>query len=88
MLKIMAPFDLAIQRDTTIACFAIHNFICKEGLSDDFFSQYDQNELNDNENVQNDYDDEDIQPHGSAANQHYMTTLRDEIAAQLMQSRA
>nr|GEZ92589.1 hypothetical protein [Tanacetum cinerariifolium] len=59
-----------------------------EGLSDDFFSQYDQNELNDGENVQNDYDDEDIQSHESAADQQYMTTLRDEIATQLMQSRA
>ncbi|GKB56968.1 Myb/SANT-like domain, harbinger transposase-derived nuclease domain protein [Tanacetum coccineum] len=44
--------------------------------------KYDENELNDSENVQNDYNDEDIQSHGSA------TDLRDEIAAQLMQSRA
>ena len=36
ILKRMAPYSLVTQRDITIACFAIHNFIQKEGLSDDF----------------------------------------------------
>ncbi|GJU02289.1 Myb/SANT-like domain, harbinger transposase-derived nuclease domain protein [Tanacetum coccineum] len=34
ILKRMAPFSLTTQRNITIACFALHNFIRKEGLDD------------------------------------------------------
>ena len=35
ILKRMAPFPLATQRNIVIACFALHNYIIKEGLSDE-----------------------------------------------------
>nr|GEY93734.1 hypothetical protein [Tanacetum cinerariifolium] len=48
----MTPFSLTTQRNITITCFALHNFICKEGLDDELFSTCDQlNVQLDNENV-------------------------------------
>ncbi|GJX47518.1 hypothetical protein Tco_0272708 [Tanacetum coccineum] len=90
LLKSMPKFPLVKQRDITIACFAIHNFIRKEGLSDDFFAQYDQSDMHVNENVRddNDGDVEVAQPIGSEANQQYMINLRDDIATQMMQARS
>ena len=74
ILKRMAPFTLEVQRDVVIACFAVHNFIRKEGLSDELFSEYDQT----NEQQNDDEDEaEEIQSHGSAADQTYMASLRD-----------
>ncbi|GJX99580.1 putative harbinger transposase-derived nuclease domain-containing protein [Tanacetum coccineum] len=63
----MAPYRNV--RDYTIACFAIHNFIRKEGLSDDFFAEYDQSDIHVHENVRddNDGDVEVAQPIGSEA---------------------
>ncbi|GJS72659.1 Myb/SANT-like domain, harbinger transposase-derived nuclease domain protein [Tanacetum coccineum] len=92
ILKRMAPFSLTTQRNITIACFALHNFIRKEGLNDELFSTYD--ELNvqlDNENVLVEDDggveeDQVVQPQGNASDREYMTNLRDQIAQQLMQS--
>ncbi|GJR05969.1 putative nuclease HARBI1 [Tanacetum coccineum] len=86
----MPKFPLVKQRDITIACFAIHNFIRKEGLSDDFFAQYDQSDIHVNENVRddNDGDVEVAQPIGSEADQQYMINLRDDIATQMMQARS
>ncbi|GKC59520.1 hypothetical protein Tco_1087118 [Tanacetum coccineum] len=83
----MAPYRNV--RDITIACFAIHNFIRKEGLSDDFFAQYDQSDIHVNENVRddNDGDVEVAQPIGSEADQQYMINLRDDIATLIMQAR-
>ncbi|GJT04002.1 putative harbinger transposase-derived nuclease domain-containing protein [Tanacetum coccineum] len=90
ILKSMPKFPLVKQRDITIACFAIHNFIRKEGLSDDFFAQYDQSDIHVNENVRddNDGDVEVAQPIGSEADQQYMINLRDDIATQIMQARS
>ncbi|GKE13773.1 putative nuclease HARBI1, partial [Tanacetum coccineum] len=89
ILKSLPKFPLVKQRDITIACFAIHNFIRKKGLSDDFFAQYDQSDIHVNENVHddNDGDAEVAQPIGSEADQQYMINLRDEIATQIMQAR-
>nr|GEX28935.1 hypothetical protein [Tanacetum cinerariifolium] len=48
----MTPFSLTTQRNITIACFALHNFIRKEGLDDELFSKYDQSNVQlDNENL-------------------------------------
>ncbi|GJU94390.1 putative nuclease HARBI1 [Tanacetum coccineum] len=90
ILKSMPKFPLVKQRDITIACFAIHNFIRNEGLSDDFFAQYDQSDIHVNENVRddNDGDVEVVQPIGSEADQQYMINLRDDIATQIMQARS
>ncbi|GJX29488.1 Myb/SANT-like domain, harbinger transposase-derived nuclease domain protein [Tanacetum coccineum] len=92
ILKRMTPFSLTTQRNITIACFALHNFIRKEGLDDELFSTYDQlNVQLDNENVLVEDDggveeDQVVQPQGNASDREYMTNLRDQIAQQLMQS--
>ncbi|GKA82778.1 hypothetical protein Tco_0789526 [Tanacetum coccineum] len=89
ILKSMPKFPLVKQREITIACFAIHTFIRKEGLSDDFFAKYDQSDIHVNENIRddNDGDAEVAQPIGSEADQQYMINLRDDIATQIMQAR-
>ncbi|GKE04309.1 hypothetical protein Tco_1396327 [Tanacetum coccineum] len=78
----MPSYPLVTQRDITVACFAIHNFIRSERLSDEFFPLYDHREVHGSSNSQDDNVDEDVQPYGSAADQKYMTSLRDSIAAQ------
>lgn len=83
----MAPFSLVTQRNITIARFALHNFIRKEGLSDELFTEYNQpNVLVHNRLVHVDVDEDEVEAHGTASDQKYMTQLRDEIAEQLMQS--
>ncbi|GJT93668.1 hypothetical protein Tco_1082513 [Tanacetum coccineum] len=61
-----------------------------EGLSDDFFAQYDQSDIHVNENIHddNDGDVEVVQPTGSEADQQYMVNLRDDIATQITQARS
>ncbi|KAL4580027.1 hypothetical protein LXL04_016201 [Taraxacum kok-saghyz] len=81
ILKRMTPFSLVTQRNITIACFALHNFIRKEGLSDKYFARYGEPNVtcpNNNEPV----DDAEVEvpTQSSAADRDYMTTLRDEIA--------
>ncbi|GJX29329.1 Myb/SANT-like domain, harbinger transposase-derived nuclease domain protein [Tanacetum coccineum] len=83
ILKKMPSYPFVTQRDIVVACFAIHNFIRKERLSDEFFSLYDHHEVHDSSNLQDDnVVDEDVQPYGSVVDQEYMTNLRDFIAAQ------
>nr|KAJ0194203.1 hypothetical protein LSAT_V11C800411170 [Lactuca sativa] len=90
ILKRMTPFPLVTQRNIVIACFALHNYIIKEGLSDEYFSQYNQVDISlQSNNVQDDDDEEEddmdeVQPHGSARDREYMVHLRDQIADQLM----
>ncbi|KAJ9544803.1 hypothetical protein OSB04_024510 [Centaurea solstitialis] len=61
--------SLEVQRDVVIACFAVHNFIRKEGLSDELFSVYDQpNE----EGADGGDEADEILSHGNAADQSYM----------------
>ncbi|KAK9050246.1 hypothetical protein SSX86_030784 [Deinandra increscens subsp. villosa] len=87
ILKRMAPFPLATQRNIAIACFALHNFIRKEGLSDDFFAQYDQPNVSlQNSHVHVNGNEDEVEAHGTAADRDYMTQLRDGIAEQLMQN--
>ena len=93
ILKKMAPFPLTKQRNITIACFALHNFIRKEGLDDELFARYEQSNMQlDNDNTLVEVDDEVneedqvVQPQGNASDRQYMTNLRDQIAQQLMQS--
>ncbi|GJV79460.1 putative nuclease HARBI1, partial [Tanacetum coccineum] len=60
-----------------------HAKLRNERLSDEFFSLYDHREVHGSKNSQDDnVVDEDVQPYGSAADQEYMTSLRDSIAAQ------
>ncbi|KAL7610728.1 uncharacterized protein LOC111911452 [Lactuca sativa] len=86
----MTPFPLVTQRNIVITCFALHNYIIKEGLSDEYFSQYNQVDISlQSNNVQDDDDEEEddvdeVQPHGSARDREYMVHLRDQIADQLM----
>lgn len=88
ILKRMAPFPLVTQRNITVACFALHNFIRKQGLSDEYFTQYDEPTVTfRNNHVRVDDDDEDeVEAHGTAADREYMTQLRDGIVEQLMQN--
>nr|KAJ0186063.1 hypothetical protein LSAT_V11C900484660 [Lactuca sativa] len=60
------------------------------GLSDEYFSQYNQVDISlQSNNVQDDDDEEEddvdeVQPHGSVRDREYMVHLRDQIADQLM----
>ncbi|GJZ56786.1 NADH-ubiquinone reductase complex 1 MLRQ subunit, partial [Tanacetum coccineum] len=83
ILKKMPSYPFVTQRDIVVACFVIHNFIRKERLSDEFFSLYNHREVDDdNSNLQDDnVVVEDVQPYGNAADQEYITSLRDSIAA-------
>ncbi|KAL4556320.1 hypothetical protein LXL04_038967 [Taraxacum kok-saghyz] len=60
--------------------------IRKEGLTDEYFAQYDQPNVSfRNTNVFVDDDEDEVQPIGTAADREFMTQVRDEIAEQLMQ---
>ena len=88
ILKKMAPFTLVTQRNITIACFAIHNFIRKEGLRDELFSHYDQPEMvvnneDGDEDTTDEDDDNNVDIESGASDPLYMVNLRDEIANQL-----
>ncbi|XP_022019300.1 uncharacterized protein LOC110919337 [Helianthus annuus] len=84
ILKQMAPFSFPIQRDIVIACFAVHNFIRKCNIRDQLFVEYGENtvfsEIQGGENVGQfvhdiEWGSQDIE---------YMTTLRNQIASQLI----
>ncbi|VFQ77160.1 unnamed protein product [Cuscuta campestris] len=61
----------------------------KEGLSDDFFTKYDQLNVSlGNRRGHVDVDEEEVEVHGTAADREYMIKLRDEITERLMQMRA
>jgi len=84
ILKQMAPFSFPIQRDIVIACFAIHNFMRKWNIHDQLFMAYNENtffeEMQEEESDGQSVHDMEW---GSQGIEH-MTTLRDEIATQLM----
>uniref|UniRef100_A0A251T3Y1 Putative harbinger transposase-derived protein n=1 Tax=Helianthus annuus TaxID=4232 RepID=A0A251T3Y1_HELAN len=90
ILKKMAPFSLVTQRNITVACFALHNFIRKEGLSDDLFDEYDHPNVHlqdGDEHVQDGGENrEEVPRHGSSADREFMSQLRDQIAQELMQN--
>ncbi|XP_076918186.1 uncharacterized protein LOC143578505 [Bidens hawaiensis] len=80
-LKRMAPFPLETQRNVTVACFALHNFIRKQGLDDELFTQYDQPDVSlGNSRGHIDADEDEFKALDTASDREYMTQLRDEIA--------
>ncbi|XP_052623631.1 uncharacterized protein LOC122196073 [Lactuca sativa] len=83
ILKRMAPFPFVTQRNIVMACFALHNFIRREGMSDEYFARYDEPNVSfRNNNVGVDDDEDGIPTHGTTTDREYMTQLRDEIADQ------
>ncbi|XP_076938049.1 uncharacterized protein LOC143606020 [Bidens hawaiensis] len=86
VLKRMGPFSLQTQRNIIISCFALHNFIRKEGLSDELFEKYDQPNVSfRNTHVHIDAEKGEVEAHDTTLDREYMTQLRDEIAEQLTQ---
>ena len=85
ILKRMPPFPLATQRNIIVACFALHNFIRKQGLSDEYFAKYNDPTASFRNNNRDEYDD-DQTTQGTAADRAFMSGLRDQIADQLMQN--
>ena len=70
-----------------MTCFTLHNFIRKEGLSDEYFARYDEpNVLFRNNNVAVDDNEDEILRYDIAADHEYITQLWDEIDEQLMQN--
>ncbi|KAJ0465742.1 hypothetical protein HanRHA438_Chr14g0675581 [Helianthus annuus] len=60
----------------SIACFALHNFIRKEGLSDELFTNYDQPNVSlHNRQVHVNDDEDEVEAHGTASDREYMTQL-------------
>ncbi|XP_076896251.1 uncharacterized protein LOC143549161 [Bidens hawaiensis] len=91
ILKKMAPFSLITQRNITIACFALHNFIRKEGLSDELFDEYDHLNvpLQDGDELVQDGGEnreEEVPRHGSSTDREFMSQLQEQIAQDLMQN--
>ncbi|XP_023760234.1 uncharacterized protein LOC111908652 [Lactuca sativa] len=85
ILKRMAPFPFVTQRNIAMACFTLHNFIRREGLSDEYFARYDEPNVSfRNNNVTFNDDEGGIPTNATATDREYMTQLRDEIADQLM----
>ncbi|XP_052621108.1 uncharacterized protein LOC128126966 [Lactuca sativa] len=85
ILKRMAPYPFPVQRDIVIASVAIHNFIKKYDIQDDLFTNFEQNTMvtpnvggggSEGQNIQS------IEWGSEAV--EYMTTLRDQIANQLL----
>ncbi|XP_076959387.1 uncharacterized protein LOC143635430 [Bidens hawaiensis] len=77
ILNKMAPFSLVTQRNITIACFALHDFIRKEGLRDEIFDEYDHPNVglqDGDEHVQHGGEnrEEEIPRHGSSADRQFM----------------
>ncbi|XP_022017736.2 uncharacterized protein LOC118479296 [Helianthus annuus] len=84
ILKQMAPFSFPIQRDMVIAYFAIHNFIRKWNIHDQLFVEYNDNTFF-GEMQQEESDGQSVHDmEWGSQGIEYMTTLRDEIATQLM----
>ncbi|GKD44938.1 hypothetical protein Tco_1269583, partial [Tanacetum coccineum] len=65
-----ALYPFVTQRDIVVACFAIHNFIRKERLSDEFFLLYDHREVHDSSNLQDDNVVDEVQPYGRVKLEH------------------
>ncbi|XP_023759415.1 uncharacterized protein LOC111907843 [Lactuca sativa] len=85
ILKRMAPFSLVTQRNISLAYFALHTFIRRDGLRDEFFARYDEPNVSvRNNNAVVDNDEDEIPTHGTVADREYMT--RDEITEQLIQN--
>ncbi|KAL7608973.1 hypothetical protein Lser_V15G11969 [Lactuca serriola] len=74
ILKMMASFSLVTQRNITLACFTFHNFIRREGLSDEYFARYDEPNFSvRNNNMSFDDDEDEIPKHDTAADREHIT---------------
>ncbi|XP_024979053.1 uncharacterized protein LOC112516268 [Cynara cardunculus var. scolymus] len=86
ILKQMAPYPFSIQKDVVIACFAIHNFIRKCNIQDQLFMEHDENTMftanEEQHEGSNDIEVDEMQ--WSYQDSEYMTSLRDQIANQLL----
>ena len=87
ILREMAPYPFPVQRDIVIACVAVHNFIRKWNIDDDFFRNANNNSIPipDVPTVQGDeLEEENMQVlEWGTESVQYMTNLRDEIANNL-----
>ncbi|XP_012833691.1 PREDICTED: uncharacterized protein LOC105954568 [Erythranthe guttata] len=88
ILETMAPFSFDVQRNIVIACFAVHNFIRKERISDRFFEElYQPNVPFDGANEDgkdHENDGTTTGPWWGEEDMQYMANVRDEIATRLM----
>ncbi|KAI3517844.1 hypothetical protein L1887_17064 [Cichorium endivia] len=80
ILKQMAPFPFLVQRDISIACFAVHNFIRKYDAHDELFMASGEN-IDQGQGEEGDGQHVHDMEWGSQANE-YMSNLRDQIANQ------
>ncbi|KAK6789712.1 hypothetical protein RDI58_013512 [Solanum bulbocastanum] len=89
ILDKMPPYSIDFQRDVVIACFAVHNFIKKERINDDLFSQYDSPQLifDEEEGEHEEVLDETNGLGWTTADSQIMSNMREELALQLMQRR-
>ncbi|KAL5707243.1 hypothetical protein ACHQM5_025316 [Ranunculus cassubicifolius] len=77
----MPSYDFDTQRDIVIACMAVHNFLRRVSRHDNYFRQFEEDDVEgEEENIP--------EPPGhntifSPESQAFMTVLRDNIASQL-----
>ena len=81
----MAPHLFQVQRNIVIACVAIHNYIQKLSIANNFLEQG-ENEYGDNSGMPQNNHEGLLQVAGRAAqaNHFFMINLREEIANQLV----
>ncbi|XP_050225342.1 uncharacterized protein LOC126674858 isoform X1 [Mercurialis annua] len=83
ILKIMPPYPFNVQRNIVIACVAVHNYLRRMKVMDDFFEQFDRAEVIFQQPHRN-FAQEGTQ---RQADQMFMTNLRDQIENELMNRR-
>ncbi|XP_076936901.1 uncharacterized protein LOC143604248 [Bidens hawaiensis] len=76
ILKRRTSFPLETQRNVTVACFALHNFIRKRDLDDELFTQYDQPDVSlGSSRGHIDANKDEVEALGTASHREYMTQL-------------
>ncbi|XP_050218414.1 uncharacterized protein LOC126669111 [Mercurialis annua] len=83
ILKTMPSYSFAVQRNIVIACVSVHNYLRKMNVMDDFFEQFDTEEMifqGPNNNVMQ-------EGTHRQADQMFMTNLREQTANELMNRR-
>ncbi|KAK3205329.1 hypothetical protein Dsin_019375 [Dipteronia sinensis] len=81
ILKRMSSYSFDTRRRIVLACFALHNFLRKTSISDELFSQYDDEEVQLENSIQNQTPSTDNS--FRASEQLFMQGLREQIANQL-----
>ncbi|CAH9057929.1 unnamed protein product [Cuscuta epithymum] len=82
ILEQMAPYPFVVQRNVVIACFEVHKFIRKSNIDDEFFDEWDNDNIINNQ-AQEEVEDIGEEVHGpqwGTQSLQYMTNLWDEIA--------